>query len=69
MPGKKLPSGVTVYVQVTELGSFPVWCDDFEKLKPERDEYRRRWDFIERWYKVDLGKHSDCPPRRRNSQV
>lgn len=66
MPGKKLPSGVTVYVRVIELGSFPSTFDDHEKLKPERDEHRRRWDFIERWYKVYLEKHPDCPPRRRS---
>ncbi len=65
MPGKSLPSGVTVYVRVTELGSFEFPADEYAEVKPICDECNRRFGEICRWYEVYLGKHPDCPPRRR----
>ncbi len=65
MPGKTLPSGVTVYVRVTELGSFGFTADEYAEVKPICDECHRRFSETCRWYEVYLEKHPNCPPRRR----
>lgn len=65
MPGKTLPFAVTVYVRVTELGSFGFTADEYAEVKPICDECYRRFGETCRWYDVYLGKHPDCPPRRR----
>lgn len=71
MPGKTLPSGVTVYVRVIELGMFSGGCtaEEYAEVKPFSDECYRRFGEICRWYDVYLGKHPDCPPRRRDIRI
>jgi hypothetical protein len=67
MPGKKLPQGVTLSMQVTEYGPQGVPCQEW--TAPIVREYHRQFRGICHWYENSTSNHPDRPKRSGNDAV
>jgi len=65
-PGKRLPRGVTLTVNVTEYGPRSISCDDCELNAKNQDQYRRFCNICD-WYERGVRNHPDRPlPTKRH---